>query len=167
MTLYEGPIFRVERREGRDVVVHAPVAAVVALDRHEQVTLVRQHRIPAGTSMLELPAGFVDDGESPLDAARRQFDGRTYYRQVLVEETGLHGGEWIELATFFTSAGFTDETLHLFLAGGLEPGEARPEEDEEIEVVRFPLSELPRLIAECEDAKTLVGLLFLARHRDL
>ena len=48
MTLYEGPIFRVERREGRDVVVHAPVAAVVALDRHEQVTLVRQHRVPVG-----------------------------------------------------------------------------------------------------------------------
>src|SRR4051812_6851965 len=157
MTLYEGPVFRVERREGRDVVVHAPVAAVVAVDRGEQLTLVRQHRIPAGKSMLELPAGFVDAGESPLDAAHRE----------LAEETGLHGGEWIELATFFTSAGFTDGTLHLFLAAGLEHGEARPVEGEEIEIARFPLSELPRLIAECEDAKTLVGLLFLGRQLDL
>ncbi len=111
MSLYEGPIFRVERRDGRDVVVHAPVAAIVALDRREQLTLVRQHRVPVGQSMLELPAGFIDGGESPLAAAQRE----------LAEETGLHGGEWIEVATFFTSAGFTDETLHLFLATDLQP----------------------------------------------
>ena len=114
MSLYEGPIFRVERRDGRDVVVHAPVAAIVALDRREQLTLVRQHRVPVGQSMLELPAGFIDGGETPLAAAQRE----------LAEETGLHGGEWIEVATFFTSAGFTDETLHLFLATDLQPGEA-------------------------------------------
>jgi ADP-ribose diphosphatase len=157
MTLYEGPVFRVERREGRDVVVHPAVAAVIAVDRHDRLTLVRQYRVPVDTSMLELPAGFVDDGESPLEAARRE----------LAEETGLHGGEWAEVATFFTSAGFTDETLHLFLATGLDVGEASPDEDEDIQVARFSLSELPGLIAGCRDAKTLVGLLLLARYRHL
>src|SRR4051812_34700306 len=121
MTLYEGPVFRVERRHGRDVVVHAPVAAVVAIDRDDQLTLVRQHRVPVGGSLLELPAGFIDPNESPVAAAQRE----------LAEETGLHGGEWTEISTFFTSAGFTDETLHLFLATELEPGDASPEEHEQ------------------------------------
>jgi ADP-ribose pyrophosphatase YjhB (NUDIX family) len=157
MTLYEGPIFRVERREGRDIVVHAPVAAVVAIDRHDQLTLVRQQRVPVGESMLELPAGFIEADESPLEAARRE----------LAEETGLHGGEWVESATFFTSAGFTDETLHLFFATELELGDSKPDDDEEIQIARFPLTDLPGLISECQDAKTLIGLLLLARYRHL
>ena len=157
MTLYEGPVFRVERRDERDVVVHPPVAAVVAIDLHERLTLVRQYRVPVGADLLELPAGFVDAGEAPLAAAKRE----------LAEETGLHGGEWVDLSTFFTSAGFTDERLHLFLATGLDLGDATPDEGETIQVERFPLTELPRLIAECRDAKTLIGLLLLARYRHL
>ena len=157
MTLYEGPIFRVERRDDRDVVVHAPVAAVVAVDRDDQLTLVRQHRVPVDTTMLELPAGFIDGDESPLEAARRE----------LAEETGLHGGEWAELASFFTSAGFTDERVHLFLATGLVPGDASPEADEELEIVRIPLAQVPSLIHEITDAKTLIGLLLLVRDRHL
>jgi ADP-ribose pyrophosphatase len=155
MPLFEGAIFSVERRDGRDVVVHGPAVAVVAVDRDEQVVLVRQPRVAVGGSVLELPAGGVEDGESPLQTARRE----------LVEETGLHGGEWFEAAAFFTSPGYTDEKMHLFIATGLEQGDASPEGSEDIELVRVPLDALPALVAECEDAKTLAGLLLLMRHR--
>jgi len=157
MSLFEGAIFRVERRDGRDVVVHRPAVAIVAVDREEHIVLVRQHRVPAGGPVLELPAGLIDPNETPLETAHRE----------LAEETGLHGGEWTEMATFFTSPGFTDEKLHLFLATGLDQGEASPQEDEEPEVVRVPLAEIPSLLDGCDDGKTLVGLLFLARYRDL
>jgi ADP-ribose pyrophosphatase len=154
MPLYEGPVFSVERREGRDVVVHGPAVAIVPVDRDGYVTLVRQQRVPAGGQVLELPAGNVESDESPLQTAQRE----------LREETGLHGGDWVEVATIFTSPGYSDEKLHLFVAKGLEQGEASPEGSEEIELVRAPVSELDRLIADCDDAKTLAGLLLLARH---
>lgn len=153
MTLYEGPMFDVERRDGKDVVVHGPSVSIVAVDREDRVVLVRQERVPAGGTLLELPAGGVEDGESPLDTAKRE----------LQEETGLHGGDWVELAEFFTTPGFCDEKMHLFLARDLDEGEARPEGSEDIELVRVPRSELPSLVAETEDAKTLAGLLLLLR----
>jgi ADP-ribose pyrophosphatase len=154
MALYEGPIFSIERRDGRDVVVHGPAVAIVAVDRDEHVTLVRQQRVPAGGEVLELPAGGVEEGETPLESARRE----------LREETGLHGGDWTEAATFFTTPGYSDERMYLFLATGLEQGEAEPEGSEEIELVRVPLAEIPGLVAEVEDAKTLAGLLLLLRR---
>jgi len=147
-------MFSVERREGRDVVVHGPAVAIVAVDRQKHVTLVRQERVPAGGALLELPAGGVEDGETPLETARRE----------LREETGLHGGEWAEVATFFTTPGFCDEKMHLFLATGLEQGEAAPEGSEDLELVRVPLDEVPGLVAEIEDGKTLAGLLLLLRR---
>jgi ADP-ribose pyrophosphatase len=153
MPLYHGPLFDVERRDGKDVVVHGPAVAIVAVDRENTVTLVRQERVPAGGALLELPAGGVEDGESPIETAKRE----------LREETGLHGGEWVEVATFFTTPGFCDERMHLFLATGLEQGEASPEGSEDIEVVRVPRDEIPSLVAEIEDGKTLVGLLLLLR----
>jgi len=157
MPLFEGAIFDVVRRDGRDVVVHGPSVTIVAVDRDEHVTLVRQERVAAGGKLLELPAGVIEKGEEPLVAARRE----------LAEETGLHGGDWFEAATFFTSPGYTDERMHLFIATGLEQGKASPEIDEELEIVRVPLAEVPSLIASCDDAKTIAGLLLLARHHGL
>src|SRR5581483_4010039 len=89
--LYEGPVFDVVRRDGMDVVVHGPSVAIVAVDADDRLTLVRQRRVPAGKAVLELPAGGIEAEESPLEAARRE----------LREETGLHGGEWQELISFY------------------------------------------------------------------
>ena len=151
---FEGKLIDVVVEDGKEIVVHGPVVAIVPVDRDGRVTLVRQERPAVGGSVLELPAGGIEEGESPLESARRE----------LREETGLHGGDWGEVATFFTTPGYSDEKMHLFLATGLERGESSPEGSEEIELVRVPFEEIGSLLAEIEDAKTLAGLLLLLRR---
>jgi len=151
--VFTGKIFQVVREDGWEIVEHRDAVAIVPVSEG-QVTLVRQLRAAVGGKVLELPAGLLEDGEAPLESARRE----------LREETGLHGGEWVEVAAFFTSPGFTDEKIHLFIATGLEQGEASPEETEELEVVRVLLDQVPSLLDEIEDAKTLAGLLLLLRR---
>jgi ADP-ribose pyrophosphatase len=123
--------------------------AVVAVDREGCVALVRQLREPARGRLLELPAGTAEAGEEPLATARRE----------LAEECGLSGGEWRELAGFWTTPGFCRERMTLFAAEGVERGEAKPEADEDLELVRWPLHEVRDRLGEIEDAKTLAGLL--------
>jgi len=155
-TAYDGKLFDVvvEDWDGRDreIVVHPGSTAIVAV--HDgAVVLVRQLREPARKPLLELPAGTLEDGEEPLASAQRE----------LAEEVGLRGGRWRELGGFWTSPGFLREYMHVFLAEELEPGEAEPDEDEDVEIVRWPVAEIPERIGELEDAKTIAGLLLYLR----
>jgi 8-oxo-dGTP pyrophosphatase MutT (NUDIX family) len=163
-TVYHGRIadVRVERfrhadgeEVSREVVHHRGAVGVVARDG-EQVWLVRQPREAVGEpALLEIPAGRLDvDGEEPLQAAQRE----------LAEEIGRAAVRWEPIVTYYTSAGFTDEQVHLFLATDLHPAHAESDEEERIEIVRWPLRELDAAIAECRDAKTLIGLLWLVRR---
>ena len=151
--VYEGSLIAVtvERWGGheREIVEHPGAVAIVAVDADGCVALVRQLREPARKLLLELPAGTAEAGEAPLATAQRE----------LREECGLTGGEWRELAAFWTTPGFCRERMTLFAAEGVARGEASPAEDEELELVRWPLAEVEHRLGEIEDAKTLAGLL--------
>jgi ADP-ribose pyrophosphatase len=152
-TVYDGKLFDVtlERwgEHEREIVEHPGAVAIVAIDREEMLTLVRQPREAARKELLELPAGTLEEGESPLESARRELE----------EETGLTAGTWRESAAFYTTPGFCRERMHLFFARDLERGEASPEGDEQLELVRWPTTEIASRLNEVEDAKTLAGLL--------
>ena len=158
-TVYDGRLVDVtlERwgEHEREIVEHPGAVAIVAVDRDERVALVRQLREPARKELLELPAGTLEEGEEPLATARRELE----------EETGLTGGSWRELAAFYTTPGFSRERMRLFVAEGVEEGEARPAPDEAIELVRVPVGELRERVRELEDAKTIAGLLLYLAER--
>jgi ADP-ribose pyrophosphatase len=165
-TVYEGKIVAVRRdrfrydddgESEREIVGHMGAVAVVAHD-DEHLFLVRQPREAIGVpDLLELPAGKLDEeGEEPLDTGKRE----------LAEEIGKAADHWEHLKSYWSSAGFSDERVHIFLATGLHDVD-RPEveEDERIELVAWPLDYLDGAIAATEDAKTLVGLYELRRRR--
>jgi len=158
-TVYDGNLIDVTvERWGdheREIVEHPGAVAIVAVDSEGFVTLVRQRREAARKRLVELPAGTLEEGESPLQSARRE----------LREETGLTGGDWREETVFFTTPGFCRERMHLFFAQNLERGDPSPEDDEDVELVRWPAGELEQHLGEIEDAKTLVGLLLYLRDR--
>jgi ADP-ribose pyrophosphatase len=158
-TVYEGKILDVTvERWGdheREIVEHRGAVAIVAVDGDGMVALVRQRREAVRVELLELPAGTLEEGEQPLESARRE----------LAEETGLTGGTWREVVAFYTTPGFCRERMYLFFAEGVEPGTASPESDEELEVVRWPVDDIAARIDQLEDAKTLVGLLLFLRER--
>ena len=152
-TVYTGRLLQVtlERwgEHEREIVEHPGAVAVVAVDGDGLVTLVRQLREPARRRLLELPAGTREAGEEPLATARRE----------LREECGLSGGRWRELVLFWTTPGFCRETMHVYVAEGVEQGQPDPDDDEGIELVRWRVDEIRSKLREIEDAKTLAGLL--------
>jgi len=138
----------------QDRIWHPGAVAMLAVDP-EYVWLVRQPREVSGLNdSLEIPAGKRDrPGEPLLDLAKRE----------LVEEIGKHAGRWEEIVAFYPNPGFSDELVTIFLATELSdaPGGATPDDDERIEIVRWPLAQLDQAIAATQDAKTLIGLQWL------
>ena len=163
--VYEGEIATVRHEtfrysdggeEVREVVGHPGAVAVIAHDER-CVYMVRQPREPVGEAdLLELPAGKLDvEGESHLECARRE----------LAEEVAMSASEWREIRRFYVSPGLLEEEITLFEATGLSAanGDIGPDDDERIEVVAWPLSDLTGAIAQCRDAKSLIGLFELQR----
>ena len=153
-------------RSTRDIAGHPGGVCMVAIDPHDRVLLVRQWRHAIGAALLEIPAGTLDrepDGtvEDHAEAATRELD----------EETGSRAGTWQYLGGFYTAPGFTSELMHLYLATDLRPadeGGLGPDEDERLELRPFPFAEALAMAKRGEilDAKTLVGLLWVARLRE-
>lgn len=167
---FAGPLFRVLREEvrepgnkisHRDVIRHnGSVVILPVLDSSKKDPLIvmeRQYRHAAGQYLWEVPAGKMDEGEERLAAAKRE----------LTEETGYRAKKWTKLVRYFASPGFLGEWMQVFLAEGLVPGAATPEEDEVLEVVLVPLSEVLQMIDEGKilDGKTLVAVQLYARLR--
>ncbi len=142
------------RHPGASAVV--PIVSDPAADQPE-VLLIRQFRHAADGFIWEIPAGRLDPGESPESCARRE----------LAEETGMAAGRLERLTTIYTTPGFTDERIHLFLASALEHGSHQREPDEFIEVHRLPWSRVAGMVegGEIDDAKTLVALMYVALFR--
>jgi ADP-ribose pyrophosphatase len=133
----------------RSVVRHAGSAVMMALDARRRVLLVRQYRLPANGFLWELPAGRLDPGETPLQAARRE----------LREETGYTARKWTKLVTYYASPGFLAEKMNVYLAEDLKEGVATPMDDERIEARWFTLKEIEEGIrgAKFEDGKTIAA----------
>jgi 8-oxo-dGTP pyrophosphatase MutT (NUDIX family) len=144
----------------REKVWHAGAVGVVAVDE-QHVWLTRQPReVVRAADSLEIPAGKLDvPGESPLQTGRRE----------LGEEIGKQAASWTEMFSFFTSPGFSDERVWLFLATELSDlsAPARADEDERIEIVPWRLDQLDDAISQCDDSKTLIALLWLRACREV
>jgi ADP-ribose pyrophosphatase len=139
----------------REIVRHPGAAVLLPLTDDGRVVLIRQFRYAAGETMLEVPAGTIDPGETPEETAERE----------LVEETGYHPRRLEKLAEFFPSPGILAECMHLFLATELEKRDASPEADESLELVELPWERALALEPgkDVRDAKTIVALSFLRR----
>jgi 8-oxo-dGTP pyrophosphatase MutT (NUDIX family) len=164
-TVYDGRIFRVTRERfrypdgevvEREIVRHQGAVAMVAHDETD-LYLVRQPREAVGDpDFLEIPAGRLDqEGESPLEAAKRE----------LAEEIGRAAERWEPVCSYVSAAGILDEVIQIFHATGLSAASAEADENERIEIVKWPLSDLDGAIAATRDAKTLIGLHWLRADR--
>ena len=133
----------------REVVEHSGGVAIVPV-RDEAVVLARQFRISVGREVIELPAGKLEDQETPRECALRELE----------EELGYRATQLVLMTSYYSSVGFTNEKMYIFLGLGLERTKERPEWDEQIQTVEMPISEIETKLSnsEFEDSKTIIGL---------
>jgi len=166
--VYQGPLFRVlhdkliepgGKPSERDIIRHNGSVVILAIDsskskKNPWIVIERQYRHAANQYLWELPAGKLEAGEDPLAGAQRE----------LAEETGYHARKWKPLVEYFASPGFLGESMKVFLAEGLQAGDAHPEDDEEIEFRLVKLSDVLKMIEKGAilDGKTLTSVLLYA-----
>lgn len=139
------------RESTREYIRHPGAVCLVPLTAEGEILMVRQYRYPFGKMLLEVPAGKLDPGESPRDAALRE----------LSEETGAEADELIDLGDFYPSVAYTDEVIHTYLARGLRFAAQHPDADEFLDVERIPLSTLVAdvVAGRIRDGKTQAAIL--------
>jgi ADP-ribose pyrophosphatase len=157
---YVGKVFKVRtdliqfedgRQQAFDVIEHPGSVTIIPVDDEGKVWLIRQYRHPAGTSLLEFPAGTLEAEEEPEQCAQRECQ----------EEVGMLPGELLFLGSYYLAPGYSSERTFLYLARDLQAQALKPDDDEAIEVEIYDVEEIYELIAseEIQDAKTLAGLL--------
>ncbi len=157
--IYDGKIIKVKVDEvvlpnghtaKREIVEHQGAVAVLPLTEDGKMIAVRQFRKPLERSIVEIPAGKLEKGEEPLECAKRELE----------EETGYKAKQYEHVSSFYTSPGFANELLHLYIATGLYEGVHHPDEDEFVEIMHLTLDEAKQLHAEGQirDAKTVLAL---------
>lgn len=158
--MYDGRIIKVykdnvELADGkksfREVVRHSGGVVILAIKDYDKILLVKQYRYPIGETVLELPAGKLEKGEDPFEAAKRELE----------EETGYCANKWTDLGYISTSPGFSDEKLYLYLAQDLEYTHCHPDEGEIIQAFEYKYDDVLKMIdnGEINDAKTICGLM--------
>ena len=145
------------RETTREIVEHGECVAVVAVTEEDRVLLVRQYRTPLACDLLEIPAGGIEPGENPEETARREMQ----------EETVFFPQNVLPLGGFYSSPGYCNEYLHLFLATGLMPRRLHAEDTDSIEIVSVPVADIACLVSsgEIRDAKSIAGLLTYLEYR--
>ena len=141
----------------REIVEHQKGVGIIAYDGDDKLWMVSQYRIAVGTNMLEIPAGLVDAGETPIDAARRE----------LQEEVGYYPEKIDFLYTMHSSPGFTNDKLSFFVASDLKESRLDLDDDEFLEAKSYPINDLYNMVlnGEITDAKTIIAIQYAVNEK--